>query len=299
MLCINFTTVITVILSLSKQVNNIKRMSKTIFITGASRGFGKIWAEAFLKRGDKVIVSSRSLSGLNDLVEKYGSALLPLELEITNRAACFDAMAKAKAHFGNIDVVINNAGTGVFGTVEELDEQAARDIIDVNLFGTLWITQAALPILRAQGSGHIIQLSSALGIYAFPTVGIYSASKFAVEGLSEALAQEVKGFGIHVTVLEPNGYATDFNTSSVQSNPIAAYADIKAELYAQPAFSASDAYGDPKATSEAILKLVDTSNPPLRLFLGKKALPLAQHIYADRLNTWENWKDVSVKAHGL
>jgi len=286
----------TINLSYQKQVNN---MSKTIFITGASRGFGKIWVEAFLERGDKVIVTSRSLSGLADLVEKYGSAVLPLELEITNRAACFAAMAKAEAHFGTIDVVINNAGTGVFGTVEELGEQEARDIIDANLFGTLWITQAALPILRAQGSGHIIQLSSALGIYSFPTVGIYSASKFAVEGLSEALAQEVIGFGISVTLVEPNGYATDFNNSSVQSNPIAAYDDMKAQLYALPEFSAADAYGDPEATSEAILKLVDAANPPLRLFLGKKALPLAQTSYAERLNIWENWKDVSVKAHGV
>jgi len=274
-------------------------MSKIIFITGASRGFGKIWAEAFLERGDKVVVTSRSLSALKELVDRFGSAVLPLELEITNRAACFEAMAKAKAHFGKIDVVINNAGTGVFGAVEELDEQAARDIIDANLFGTLWITQAALPILREQRSGHIIQLSSALGIYSFPTVGIYSASKFAVEGLSEALSQEVKGFGIDVTLVEPNGYATDFNTSSVQSNPIAAYDDMKAELYALPEFSASDSYGDPNATSEAILKLVDTINPPLRLILGKKALPLAQHFYEERLNTWDQWKDVSVKAHGL
>jgi len=274
-------------------------MSKTIFITGASRGFGKIWAEAFLERGDKVVVTSRNINGLKNLVDRYGSAVLPLELEVTNRAACFDAMAKAKAHFGSIDVVINNAGTGLFGTIEELDEQGARDIIDTNLFGTLWITQAALPILRAQGSGHIIQLSSALGVYSFPTVGVYSASKFAVEGLSEALSQEVKGFGIDVTLVEPNGFATDFNNSSVQSNPIAAYDDMKAKLYALPEFSAADAYGDPKATSEAILKLVDAPNPPLRLFLGKKALPLAQYIYADRLNTWESWKDVSVKAHGL
>jgi NAD(P)-dependent dehydrogenase (short-subunit alcohol dehydrogenase family) len=274
-------------------------MSKTIFITGASRGFGKIWAEAFLDRGDKVVVTSRSISGLKDLVEKYGSAVLALELEVTDRAACFDAIAKAKAHFGNIDVLINNAGTGVFGTVEELDEQAARDVIDANLFGTLWMSQAALPVMRAQGSGHIIQLSSALGIYSFPTVGIYSASKFAVEGLSDALSQEVKGFGINVTLVEPNGYATDFNNSSVQSKPIAAYDQMKADLYALPDFSAPDAYGDPKATSEAILKLVDAAVPPLRLILGKKMLPIAQYVYADRLATWDQWKDVSTKAHGL
>jgi NADP-dependent 3-hydroxy acid dehydrogenase YdfG len=125
-------------------------MSKIIFITGASRGFGKIWAEAFLDRGDKVVATSRSLGGLKELADKYGSAFFPLELDITNRADSFAAIAKAKAHFGRIDVIINNAGTGVFGAVEEIDEQAARDIIDANFFGTLWVTQAALPVLREQ-----------------------------------------------------------------------------------------------------------------------------------------------------
>ena len=274
-------------------------MSKTIFITGASRGFGKLWAEAFLDRGDNVVVTSRNMSSLKELADKYGSAVLPLELDITNRAACFDAVSKAKAHFGSIDVVINNAGTGVFGAVEELAEQDARDIIDANLFGTLWITQAVLPILRAQGSGHILQLSSALGIYTFATLGIYSASKSAVEGLSEALSLEVKGLGINVTIVEPNGFATDFGASATQSTPIAAYDHMKAELYADPNMTAGDAYGDPKATAEAILKLVDSPNPPLRLFLGKKALPLAQQVYAERLAGWEEWKEVSAKAHGL
>jgi NAD(P)-dependent dehydrogenase (short-subunit alcohol dehydrogenase family) len=274
-------------------------MSKTIFITGASRGFGRFWAEAFLDRGDNVVVTSRKLSGLTELVDKYGSAVLPLELEITNRAASFDAIAKAKAHFGNIDIVINNAGSSLIGAVEELNEQAARDIIDVNVFGTLWITQAALPVMRAQGSGHILQLSSALGIYSFPTAGMYSASKFAVEGLSEALSQEVKSFGIYVTLVEPNGFATDFTGSAIQSNPIAAYDAMKDDLYGNPALAAPDVYGDPKATSEAILKLVDSPSPPLRLILGRKALPMAQSIYADRLATWQNWKDVSDKAHGL
>jgi len=274
-------------------------MSKTIFITGASRGFGRIWAEAFLERGDNVVVTSRTLTGLKDLVEKYGSAVLALELEITNKAACNDALAKAKAYFGSVDVVINNAGSGLLGAVEELDEQSARDIIDTNLFGTLWVTQAALPIMREQGSGHILQLSSAIGIYTFATVGMYSASKYAVEGLSEALAQEVKGLGINVTLVEPNGYATDFMSSSVLSKSIPAYDDMKAKLYAQPEFAASDAYGDPKATSEAILRLVDSPNPPLRFILGKKALPLAQSVYAERLATWESWREVSDKAHGL
>jgi len=273
-------------------------MVKTILITGASRGFGKFWAEAFLDRGDNVIVTSRSLSGLNDLVSKYGSSVLALELDVTNRAACLEAVANAKAHFGRIDVVINNAGTGVFGAVEEIDEKASRGIIDANFFGTLWMTQAVLPVMRAQGSGHVVQISSAVGIYSFPTLGLYSASKFAVEGLTEALYKEVKGLGIKVTLVEPNGFATDFGASSIQSNPISAYENIKAETYSHPDFSAADAYGDPRATTEAILKLADAPNPPLRLILGKNALPLAKQFYAERLATWESWNEVSVKAHG-
>ncbi|MBO9203073.1 MULTISPECIES: SDR family NAD(P)-dependent oxidoreductase [Niastella] len=274
-------------------------MSKTIFITGASRGFGRIWAEAFLNRGDKVIATSRSMVGLKELADKYKSAVLPIALDVTNRAACFDAMAKAKAHFGTIDIVINNAGIGVFGAVEELEEQDARNIIEANFFGTLWVTQAALPIFRAQGSGHILQLSSAMGIYTFPSLGIYSASKFAVEGLSEALSMEVKDLGIYVTLVEPNGFATDFNSTSISSSPNTAYDNMRAQLYADPNIIANDVYGDPKATAEAILKLVDSPNPPLRLILGKKALPLAQSAYSARLAGWEEWKDVSIKAHGL
>lgn len=274
-------------------------MSKTIFITGASRGFGKIWAEAFLKRGDKVVVTSRHIDSLKELTDKYKDAVLPIELDITNRADSFKAVEKAKAHFGSIDIVINNAGTGVVGAVEELNEQDARNIMEANFFGTLWVTQAVLPILRAQGSGHIIQLSSALGIYTFPSIGIYSATKFAVEGLSEALAQEVKDLGIHVTIVQPNGFATDFNTSSITSSPVAVYDNMRARLYADPNITASDAYGDPRATAEAILQLVDSPNPPLRLILGKKALPLAKAAYAARLASWEEWKEVSDKAHGL
>jgi NAD(P)-dependent dehydrogenase (short-subunit alcohol dehydrogenase family) len=273
-------------------------MSKVIFITGASRGLGRIWAEAFLNRGDKVAGSSRSVNGLKELVDKYGDAFLPLELEVTDRPAVFQAVNKAAVHFGRIDVIINNAGMAAAGAVEEITEEEARLIIDANFFGTMWVTQAALPILRRQGSGHILQVSSALGIYTFPTLGLYSASKFAVEGLSEALSQEVRGLGINVTILEPNGYATDINSSSVRSKAIGAYDDTKAQLYANPAVAAPDAYGDPKATAEAILQLVDEKNPPLRLILGKNALPLAEYAYSDRLASWKEWNDVAVKAHG-
>src|SRR5438067_10419301 len=150
-------------------------MAKTIFITGASRGFGKIWAEAFLKRGDKVAATARDLSTLDELVKTYGEAVLPLKLDVTNRAACFAAISKAKDIFGNIDVVINNAGYGLFGAIEEATEQEARDQIETNVFGLLWITQAALPVFREQGKGHLIQLSSVLGIAALPVLGIYNA----------------------------------------------------------------------------------------------------------------------------
>ena len=156
-------------------------MSKTIFITGASRGFGKLWAEAFLKRGDKVVATARNTASLNDLVAAYGNSILPLQLDVNNRADSFAAVAKAKEHFGSIDVLINNAGYGLFGSIEETSEADARQQIETNVFGLLWITQAALPIMREQGHGHIIQVSSVLGITTLPLLGIYNASKWAVE----------------------------------------------------------------------------------------------------------------------
>src|SRR5580698_9104028 len=137
-------------------------MEKVIFITGASRGFGKLWAEAFLKRGDKVAATARNLDSLKDLVKQYGDSILPIQLDVNNRAESFAAVKKAHAHFGQIDVLINNAGYGLFGTIEETSEQEARDQFETNVFGLLWVTQAALPIMRAQGHGHIIQLSSIL-----------------------------------------------------------------------------------------------------------------------------------------
>ena len=273
-------------------------MAKTIFITGASRGFGKIWAEAFLQRGDQVVATSRNVTGLQDLADTYGAAFLPLALNITDRAQCMAAVQQAHHHFGSLDVVINNAGYGLFGAIEELGEQDVHDIIDANLLGTLWVTQAALPIMRAQGSGHIIQLSSVLGITTAAGSGIYSATKFAVEGLSEALYHEVKSFGIHVTLVEPNVFKTDFGgASAVHSPAIAAYDQVKASLYALPAFQPTN-YGEPLATVPPILQLVDSANPPLRLFMGRAAYPWAQQVYGERLASWAEWQPVAEQAHG-
>src|ERR1700712_197304 len=166
-------------------------MTKNWFITGTSRGFGREWAIAALDRGDKVAATARNIESLSDLVDKYGENLLPLELDVTDREADFAAVARAHDVFGSLDVVINNAGFGQFGMIEELSEAEARDQFETNVFGALWITQAALPFLRAQGSGHIVQVSSIGGISAFPTVGMYHASKWGLEGFSQALAQEV------------------------------------------------------------------------------------------------------------
>ena len=229
-------------------------------------------------------------------LQKNGNALLPIQLDVTDRDASFAAIGKAKEHFGRIDVVINNAGYGLFGAIEETSEQEARAQMEANVFGLLWVTQAALPIMRAQGYGHIIQVSSVLGLITLPTLGIYNASKFAVEGLSETLASEVKGFGIKVTLVEPNGFSTDWaGESAGRTQPIAAYDGVKA------AFAAGiteDAFGDPAATKDAILKLVDSAHPPLRLFLGKVALPWTKQVYAERMATWEEWSEVAAAAHG-
>lgn len=272
-------------------------MAKTIFITGASRGFGKLWAEALLKRGDKVIATARNLSTLNDLVAQYGDNILPLQLDVNDRDADFAAIKKAKEHFGSIDVLINNAGYGLFGTVEETTEQQAREQMETNFFGLLWLSQAVLPVMREQGHGHIIQLSSVLGLITLPVLGLYNASKFAVEGLSETLAAEVKGFGINVTLIEPNGFATDWSgASAVQTVAMPEYDGVRAAF--KEGVSNDDAWGIPEATTEAALKLIDSENPPLRLLLGKYAIQWVKPTYEGRVAEWDAWGEVSAAAHG-
>ncbi|MCD9017146.1 SDR family NAD(P)-dependent oxidoreductase [Parachryseolinea silvisoli] len=271
-------------------------MAKTIFITGASRGLGRIWAEAFLHRGDQVIIAVRNTLSLKELAERYPSTLLVLRLDVTDKKACFEAIEKAKQHFGKIDVLINNAGYGHVGAIEELNEEEIRAQMETNVFGLLWVTQAIIPIMREQKLGHIIQVSSALGLVAFPTLGIYSASKFAVEAISESLATEVAGFGIKVTLVEPNGYLTEFSTSSgSQSKSLALYDGVRAVLNES---NKPEDWGVPEATAEAMLKLIDADNPPLRLILGRAGFQWVKYTYAERMKTWESWQDVSVAAHG-
>ncbi|MFT3824172.1 MAG: oxidoreductase [Chitinophagaceae bacterium] len=273
-------------------------MSKTILITGASRGFGKLWAEAFLKRGDKVAAAVRNTAALQDLVDTYGDNILPIPLDVNDRQASLDAVDKVVKHFGRIDVLINNAGYGLFGTVEETTEQQARAQMETNFFGLLWVTQAVLPVMRAQKSGHIIQVSSFLGLTTIPMLSVYNASKFAVEGLSETLASEVAHLGIKVTLIEPNGFATEWAGSSASqtTSNIADYTPVREGFAA--AGEHPDMWGKPEATVPAILKVVDSKNPPLRLLLGKIAYHGVQKAYAERLQLVDEWKETSIAAHG-
>jgi NAD(P)-dependent dehydrogenase (short-subunit alcohol dehydrogenase family) len=271
---------------------------KVWFITGTSRGFGREWAIAALDRGDKVAATARDTATLTDLAEKYGDALLPIELDVTDHDADFAAVKQAHERFGRLDIVVNNAGYGHFGFIEELSEQEARAQIETNVFGALWVTQAALPYLRAQRSGHIIQVSSIGGITAFQNVGIYHASKWALEGFSQSLAQEVESFGIHVTLIEPGGFSTDWaGPSSKHSKPLPDYDDAHKQAEEWRA-SRTSKPGDPVASAAAVLKIVDAPKPPLRVFFGELPLSLAKADYEGRLATWEEWQPVSVLAQG-
>lgn len=271
--------------------------NKIWLVTGASRGFGRIWAEAALKRGDKVAVTARDVASVADLVERYSDAVLPLALDVTDAEQVRRAVNQAHTHFGRLDVVLNNAGYSLIGTIEEGSEADVRAMFDTNYFGTLRVIQAALPLLRRQGSGHILGVSSVVGLTAFAVVGSYSASKWAFEALHESLAQEVRPFGINVTLIEPGAYATEFG--SPQSLKFAPVMETYAALRQQVSVRLSTAKrGDPQATAQAILAVVDAQDPPLRLILGNEGLPTMRKVYADRLATWEAWEAVSNAAQG-
>ncbi|MBS1845484.1 MAG: SDR family oxidoreductase [Actinobacteria bacterium] len=270
--------------------------SKVWFITGCSKGFGRIWAEAALERGDKVAATARDASTLQELEEKYGDAVLTMTLDVQDRDADFAAVRRAHDVFGRLDVVVNNAGYGLFGAVEEVSEAQARDQIETNLFGALWVTQAALPLMREQGSGHIIQVSSIGGVTAFPEVGLYHASKWGLEAFSQSLSIEVGRFGIDVTLVEPQGFSTDWSgPSSIRAEAIDAYEPMREERRRQLGKRSA---GDPEASGAALLALVDAEKPPLRCFFGKDAFGLVRPDYESRLATWEEWDWLAVEAHG-
>lgn len=275
--------------------NENSSVNKVWFITGASRGFGRVWADAALKRGDKVAATARTLASIADLKEKYGANVLTLELDVTKPGQVKTAVAQAHAYFGRLDIVLNNAGYSLVGTIEEANADDVRALYETNIFGTLAVIQAVVPLLRKQGGGHILGTSSGLGHVTMPVIGYYCSSKWAFEAIHESLAAEVKSFGIKVTIIEPGAYATEFG--SQESLKFAAALDIYADFKTHFFRSLKDMErGDPNATPEAIFKIVDAEHPPLRLNLGSHNLPLVRAAYAERLATWEAWESISNSA---
>ena len=269
-------------------------MSKVWLITGSSRGFGRVWAEAALARGDKVAATARDTGTLSALVQSYGDNVLPLQLDVTDKNACDAAVARAHEKFRRLDVVINNAGYGLFGALEEVTEAEARAQFETNVFGAMWVTKAAVPILRAQRSGHIIQISSIGGVTANPNLGLYHASKWALEAFSQSLSAEVRQFGIKVTIVEPGGYTTDWGTTSAKwAKPIPAYDGIRE---AHEARRSAMRRGDPLATAPVMLQIVDMAEPPLRLIFGTGVVDVAKKELEGRIAGWESHRNLSEEA---
>ncbi|MFI5735611.1 SDR family NAD(P)-dependent oxidoreductase [Kribbella sp. NPDC051587] len=275
--------------------------SKVWFVTGSSRGLGRTFVEAALSRGDRVAATARSTESFDDLIAVYGDAVLPLAMDVTDKEAVFASVQQAHAHFGRLDVIVNNAGYAQIGAIEELSEQDLRDQLETNVFGAVWVIQAALPHLRGQGSGHIIQLSSAAGLIASPLGGAYHASKWALEGLNEALAGEVAEFGVKVTIIEPGGFATrkGKNPDPLNNGHLAATNPVYDGLrHRLGALAGKQPAGDPEAAAQALLKIVDSDAPPLRILFGQGFYPMIQQAYTDRLKTWADWQTLSAQAQG-
>jgi len=262
------------------------------FITGISRGFGRELALAALADGDSVIGTSRN--GQSDL---SSNQLSVFALDVSRAADVSAVVEKAWAIHGGIDIVVNNAGFGLLGAVEEVDEAEARKVFDTNFFGTFHVLHALLPLLRAQCSGHILNVSSIGGFTGTPGYGLYNASKFAVEGLSEAVAQELKPFGIHVTIIEPGYFRTGFlSASSLQRSArvIEAYASTSGKMRASADARDGRQAGNPALAARAIISVTRAAKPPLRLVLGADALERVHVKLAQVANDVETWRSTTV-----
>jgi NAD(P)-dependent dehydrogenase (short-subunit alcohol dehydrogenase family) len=243
------------------------------FITGCSSGFGRELSRAVLQRGDRLVATARDTAALAGLAALAPARLRPARLDVTDAESIQAAVAEADSAFGRIDVLVNNAGYGLAGTLEELAENELRRQFETNLFGTLAVTRAVLPVLRRQRSGHIVQMSSVNGVSPVPGGSAYSGTKFALDGMSEALAAEVAHLGIRVTIVEPGAFRTDFNGRSIHwSEPMPDYAEFR-----EPALKEFEAFrgnepGDPGRAAQAIIAAVDLDDAPLRLPLGPDAI---------------------------
>ncbi len=273
-------------------------MSKVWFITGCSTGFGRELATYVIAKGYKAVVAARKVSDVQDIVAGHEGSALAVTLDVTQPEQIKDAVAKAVEHFGTIDVLVNNAGIGYFAAIEESEEAAVRNMFEINVFGLAHVTQAVLPIMRKQRSGHIVNIASIGGLVGFPAVGFYNATKFAVDGLSESLSKETAPLGIKVTIVAPSGFRTDWAGRSAQNSAIVI------EDYAATAGANKNSIrgysgnqpGDPKRAAQAIVQAVESENPPLRLLLGEAALKGARNKLEVLKKDFDTWEAVTVGA---
>jgi len=267
------------------------------FVTGASKGLGLTLVKRLLNEGYKVAATSRNISDLESAVGITSDAFLPLAVNIKSEESVQQAIEKAISTFGKIDVVVNNAGYGMLGGLEETTDQEARDNFDVNVFGSLNIIRKALPYLREQRSGHIINISSIGGfVGGYPGFGIYCATKFAVNGFTEALDAEVKPFGIKVTVVEPGYFRTNFLSEGslvIPKNPIDAYQNVRDSQNLHQNQMDQQQAGDPEKAAAAMIKIANQPDAPLNLFLGEDAYQLAHQKIASVQNDLETWKELT------
>lgn len=271
---------------------------KVWFITGCSTGFGRELARMVLDRGYRCVVTARDPAKAEDIAKGKEDRALVLELDVTDQVQINAAVSSAVEHFGRIDVLVNNAGIGYFGSVEESDEEEFRWMFEINFFGLSSMTRAVLPIMRKQRSGHIVNISSIGGLRSFPALAYYNATKYAVEGFSESLALEVAPLGIKVTIVEPSGFRTDWagRSASETRSGIADYADTAWQNIQNLRASSGKQPGDPVRAAAAIIDAVESPNPPLRLLLGKAALKGAR-IKLDMLKRdFDAWEQTTVNA---
>ncbi|MGR6544041.1 oxidoreductase [Paenibacillus tundrae] len=272
---------------------------KVWFITGCSTGFGRHIAEQAIDAGYKVVVTARNINQITDLTVGNEKHVLALPLDVTNSEQIRNAIDRTIEMFNRIDVLVNNAGVGYFSSVEESIEEETRKMFEINFWGLMHVTNAVLPHMRSQKSGHIINFSSIGGLTSFPTLGYYHATKYAVEGISESLSQELAPFNIHVTLMEPSGFRTDWGgRSSVKTET--SIPELKESIVGQMLqgvqLGAGQEAGDPAKAAEAVIKVVETTEPPLRLLLGQQAYDAATYKFNNMLSSIEEWKEITVNA---
>ncbi|TGL58400.1 oxidoreductase [Leptospira sarikeiensis] len=269
-------------------------MEKVWLITGSSRGLGRSLAETVLSEGGIVIAAARNPENLKELKDQYGDRIYPLEMDVSNQKEVEQGIEEAIQIFGRIDVLVNNAGYGFLGAVEEQSDQDIRNQIETNLFGTIYVSKAVVPHMRKQGSGRILQISSIGGRRGVPGLSAYNAAKFGVEGFSEALAQEVSSLGIHVTIVEPGGFRTDWAGSSMDFAPEIKEYGPSVGVMRKYMQNGTLPLGDPNKAALAMMKVVESEEPPLHLLLGSDAVRLFEQMGETQRSELEKWKVLSL-----